>query len=146
MKNRNRKGERRNDYRWSLYQASRCIFKRINEKIKKQNTVACRYNSVVIARVRRRVSCPTIGRLCEPMRERESKVERSGKKIKRERERELSTIYEGRESTACFACTSAWCYVVSVRDAKRVNCKSCVQPSAYIHTYICVSLASLEYF
>lgn len=47
--------------------------------IKKKKIVACRYISVIIARVRRRVSCQIIGRLCEPIireKERERKREK----------------------------------------------------------------------
>lgn len=36
-------------------------------RVNKKKIVACRYISVIIARVRRRVSCQIIGRLCEPI-------------------------------------------------------------------------------
>lgn len=51
------------------------VYLRVNEK----KIVACRYISVIIARVRRRVSCQIIGRLCEPIireRKRKRKKER----------------------------------------------------------------------
>jgi len=112
-KNRNKEEREREkkDDRWSLYQASRCIFKNKRKKI-----VACRYISVIIARVRRRVSCQIIGRLCEPIiREKERE-----KRKKREREREKIWKF-----TWC-ACT--WEYMLMNEIYKCVNCKSCVQP------------------
>lgn len=75
------------------------VYLRVNEK----KIVACRYISVIIARVRRRVSCQIIGRLCEPIiRER---------KRKRKKERKIwNSLSERWELIACCACT--WEYVL----------------------------------